>query len=159
MVKEVKKGTELKRVEKSEKPGWGLREWQRGSFELELRKRGLGRGTERDTVKCWKTSQLMVFDFHSNYHSSGSVHSQSGPILYPHHIPQMISWPTTSPCCPRPESARTTGKLCFEWQSRITFVSAVISLSLTWAWVNMNTMQMNHWTHTAFDIHISLNVT
>lgn len=40
----------------------------------------------------------MVFDFHSNYHSSGSARSQSGPILYPRHIPQMISWPVASRC-------------------------------------------------------------
>lgn len=57
-------------------------------------------GGKRDTAKCWKTSQLMVFDFQSNYHSTGSMHAHSRPLLYPRHIPQMVNWPTAFPCCP-----------------------------------------------------------
>lgn len=103
--KKRRSGLRWKIVEKIRRTGGrveNLREWQRGSFELDWEEKGLSGGErERDTVKCWKTSQLMVFDFHSNYHSSGSVHSQSGPILYPRHIPEMISWPTAFLCCPR----------------------------------------------------------
>lgn len=101
---------------------WGLRALGSGSedhLSWSEKRRGFGKGSgERDTVKCCKTSQLMVFDFHSNYHSSGSKHSQSGPILYPRHIPQMISWPTVSPRYLRAESARKGGENLSTAESR-----------------------------------------